>query len=111
MTALAKRQHSRFEFAPPEGPQLQTSGRTYEIVDLSEGGLRFLAPRRGRPMTVGDVLRGIVQFRPGRSVEVRGRICRVSRGEVAAQLDAGIPLQTILEERHYPPRGRTGMAW
>ena len=112
MIPHARRDQARIEFPPASGPQLQTSGRTFDILDLSTGGLRFRAPRLpAGSVTAGDVLRGIIHFRPGKAVEVRGKILRVSRGQVAAQLDIGVPFETILEERHYPPRRRSGMAW
>ena len=107
--SLARRQHSRIPFSGA-GPQLQTSGRTFDILDLSCGGILFRAPGR-TPVDVGAVLRGIIQFRPEKSVEVRGKVLRVANGKVAAQLETDIPLQTILEERYYPPRPRSGMAW
>lgn len=108
--SLARRQHSRIPFSGT-GPQLQTSGRTFDIVDLSSGGILFRAPGRAPPVGVGGVLRGIIQFRPEKSVEVRGKVLRVANGQVAAQLETDIPLQLILEERYYPPRPRSGMAW
>lgn len=108
--SLARRQHSRISFSGT-GPQLQTSGRTFDIVDLSSGGILFWAPGWNPPVDVGAVLRGIIHFRPEMLVEVRGKVLRVANGQIAAQLETGIPLQTILEERYYPPRPRTGMVW
>lgn len=110
LMSIARRQHSRISFSAA-GPQLQTSGRTYEILDLSTGGVRFRTPGRGAPVHVGEAIRAIIQFRPDKAVEVRGKVLRVAQGQVVAQLDTGIPLRTILEERYYPPRPRRGMAW
>jgi len=110
MNSPARRQHSRISFSA-SGPQLQTSGKTYEIVDLSSGGVRFRTAGRGAPVKEGEPIRAIIQFRPDKAVEVRGKVLRVVNGQVAAKLDAGVPLQTILEERYYPPRPRTGMVW
>ena len=110
MNSPARRQHSRISFSA-SGPQLQTSGKTYEIVDLSSGGVRFRTAGRGAPVTEGELIRAIIQFRPDKAVEVRGTVLRVVNDQVAAKLDTGVPLQTILEERYYPPRPRTGMVW
>ena len=110
MTSHARREHSRISFTAA-GPQLQTSGRTYEILDLSSGGVRFRTAGRAAPIRVGEPIRAIIQFRPDKSVEVRGKVLRVLDGQVAAQLDTGIPLETILEERYYPPRPKRGMVW
>jgi hypothetical protein len=110
MNSPARRQHSRISFSA-SGPQLQTSGKTYEIVDLSSGGVRFRTPGSGAPVKEGEPIRAIIQFRPDKAIEVRGKVLRVVNGQVAAKLDTGVPLQTILEERYYPPRPRTGMVW
>jgi hypothetical protein len=110
VTSFARREHSRISFSAA-GPQIQTSGRTYEILDLSSRGVRFRTPGRAAPVHVGEPIRAIIQFRPDKAVEVRGKVLRVMHGQVAAKLDTGIPLQTILEERYYPPRPRRGMAW
>ena len=111
MNSPARRQHSRISFSA-SGPELQTSGKTYEIVDLSSGGVRLSARQEGgAPVKEGELIRAIIQFRPDKAVEVRGKVLRVVNDQVAAKLDTGVPLQTILEERYYPPRPRTGMVW
>jgi len=109
MTEQAKRAHTRIQFLLV-GPLLKANGRTYDIVDLSQGGVRFKMAKNPAP-SVGAMLRGTIVFRPGKTVDIAGRVLRVSREHAAAKLDVGVPFQTILAERHYPPRRRTGMLW
>jgi len=109
VTEQAKRAHTRIQFSLA-GPLLKANGRTYDIVDLSQGGIRFRMAKNPAP-AVGARLRGTIVFRPGKAVDIAGKVLRVSREHAAAQLDIGVPFQTILAERHYPPRRRTGMLW
>jgi hypothetical protein len=85
------RRSPRLSFTGRVAPRLETEARTYEIVDLSSEGIRFrasssaVAPR----VTIGDVLRAVIHFPASRSVEVAGRVLRVSGAEAAVELELG----------------------
>jgi hypothetical protein len=86
------RRSPRLSFTGRVAPRLETESRSYEIVDLSEDGLRIrttstpTAPR----VTIGDVLRAVIHLPGDKSVEVSGRVLRVSGAEAAIQLEEGL---------------------
>jgi hypothetical protein len=87
------RLHPRLSFAGRVAPRLETEAESYEILDLSPGGVRFRMPERSgsaeRPVTIGDILRATIRFPADRSVTVAGRVLRVAGNEAAVRLDVG----------------------
>ncbi|MEO8636744.1 MAG: PilZ domain-containing protein [Gemmatimonadales bacterium] len=82
------RLHPRLSFAGRVAPRLETGAASYEILDLSPGGVRFrVSPTSGRPVTIGDILRATIRFPADRSVPVAGRVLRVAGNEAAVCLD------------------------
>jgi PilZ domain-containing protein len=104
------RRHVRLSFSGRPAPRLETDAKSYEVVDLSPDGIRFRSSK-GVDVTIGDALRGTLLFPAHRSVEVAGRVLRVSGAEAAVLLDEGmdhlahpVPMGAAL------PR-RTGLLW
>jgi PilZ domain len=106
------RRFPRLSFSDRPAPRLETSARSYEIVDLSPAGVRFRSSSAVGPgMTIGDLLHGTIRFPANRSVEVAGRVLRVSGAEAAVRLDLGADfLATTLPTGPAAPR-RTGLLW
>jgi hypothetical protein len=107
---LPRRSH-RLSFTGRPAPRLVTESLSYEIVDLSAEGVRFRTSAIAPKVTIGDVLRAVIHFPAQRSVEVAGRVLRVSGAEAAVELEMG---QGELAER--TPMGpasppRIGMLW
>jgi hypothetical protein len=105
------RRSPRMSFTDRPAPRLETESRSYEIVDLSPEGVRFRTSSLAPMVTIGDVMRAVIHFPANRSVEVAGRVLRVSGVEAAVALQEG---QDELEERipmgpASPPR--IGMLW
>ncbi|HWA17032.1 MAG TPA: PilZ domain-containing protein [Gemmatimonadales bacterium] len=105
------RRSPRLSFTGRVAPRLVTESRSYEIVDLSPEGLRFRTSTVAPTVTIGAVLRAVIQFPASRSVEVAGRVLRVEGVEAAVELESG---QEELAER--APMGpasppRIGMLW
>lgn len=105
------RRSPRLSFTGRAAPRLETASRSYEIVDLSSEGVRFRTSALAPKVTIGDVLRAVIHFPASRSVEVAGRVLRVSGAEAAVQLDLG---QEEIADR--APMGpvsppRIGMLW
>ncbi len=80
------------------------------MVDLSPEGIRFRSSSAVE-VTIGDLLRGTLLFPANRTVEVAGRVLRVSGAEAAVRLEEGmvhlagpVPMGAAL-----PPR--TGLLW
>ncbi len=69
-------------------------------MDVSERGLRFRLGK-AQPPEPGNEVEGIVRFRRGDTVTVRGVVVRVAEGEVSARLDEGIPLRVIMDEQRF----------
>lgn len=83
----ARRAHPRLSFAGRQAPRLEAGSQSFEVIDLSPGGVCF----RSGPgvVTIGDVVRAVIRFPMERSVEVQGHVLRVAGDQVAAQLEAG----------------------
>ena len=81
-------------------PKLLVQGHTFEVIDVSEHGLRF---RLGEatPPAPGFEIEGTLRFKRGETVDVRGTVLRLDGGEVSARLDQGVPLRVIMEEQRF----------
>ena len=85
------RRSPRLSFTDRPAPRLETDDRSYEVVDLSPEGLRFRTSSASGPVvTIGDVLRATIRFPASHSVEVSGRVLRISGAEAAVQLEDGV---------------------
>jgi hypothetical protein len=79
-------------------PKLLVQNFSFEVLDLSVGGIRF---RLGDavPPEPGNAFEGEIQFRRGGSIRLRGTVVRVNRGEASARLSVEIPLRVVLDEQ------------
>ena len=108
MPSSPERAHYRIVYPLRDRPRLELGGGQHEVVDCSEGGLRFQMTS-GAPPELGAHVRAVVRFHEGREVVVEGPIVRVQGGHIALRLTRGIPLAVILAEQryllaHYPTR-------
>ena len=117
MSFEAERRHYRVVYPKQVRPRLLTPEGTFEVLDLSEGGLRFggvsaeAGDGRPPPPAAGDVVVGRVTFARGAAVDVRGRVIRAGQGEVAVELAEGVPFREILEEQRYLLARNYGLDW
>jgi hypothetical protein len=107
-----RRLHPRLSFSGGPAPRLETAARSYEIVDLSPAGVRFRASSSAVPeITIGDLLHATIRFPANRTVEVEGRVLRVSGAEAAVRLEQGMDdLAATVPMGPAAPR-RTGLLW
>lgn len=84
------RRSPRLSFTGRAAPRLETDARSYEILDLSPEGVRFRTSATTPRVTIGEVLRAVIHFPANHSVEVAGRVLRVSGAEAAVELDEGL---------------------
>jgi hypothetical protein len=95
-----EREHFRVAYPTALRPKLLIQGHTFDVVDISEAGIRF---RLGQatPPEPGFELQGAVRFKRGETCTVRGIVLRVIDGEVAAKLEEGLPARVIREEQRF----------
>lgn len=106
------RRHPRLSFSGRLAPRLETSARSYEIVDLSPSGVRFRSSTAVFPeVTIGDLLKGTIKFAADRSVEVAGRVLRVSGPEAAVRLELGMDFLAATNPMGPAAPRRTGLLW
>ncbi|HTS89714.1 MAG TPA: PilZ domain-containing protein [Gemmatimonadales bacterium] len=100
MAWIHDREHYRVAYPTALRPKLVVQGVTFEVVDISERGIRFRLGEAARPEP-GFEVQGEVRFRRGETITLRGTVLRVADGEVAARLEEGIPLRVIMEEQRF----------
>ncbi len=112
MTSSSRRQVPRLTFAGRPAPRLETTGQSYEVLDLSPVGVRFRVAGGATPaVTIGDLLRATLHFPADRSVEIEGRVLRVVGDEAAVQLRVGQDrIAAPVPMGPARPR-RTGLLW
>lgn len=81
-------------------PRFLTEGRTFEVIDLSEQGLRFLHPGPDSPK-VGTPLAGVVRLPTGEALAVEGAVVRLALPSVALELVKGIPYSVMIEQQRF----------
>lgn len=100
MSQPSERQQFRIQYPAAARPEIVIDGRVYDVLDISEHGVRF---RGGDEIAVavGDALTGTIRFRRTQAVDVKGTVLRIAGREIAAKLDAGVPLKAMIEEQRY----------
>lgn len=103
----------RLSFSGRPAPRLETLDRSFEVVDLSEDGLRFRAKDQGGTgVTIGDALKATIRFPANRTVKVEGRVLRVSGDEAVLRLThGGEPLFLSPTPAGPASPRRTGLLW
>lgn len=97
------REYFRIHYLPPDAPVFKRGDHKLTVLDVSEGGLRFV-PKPEMHFSEEEQVSGDVVFPLGRGVfSVKGTVIRASPNEVALKLldNARIPLSTIMEEQRY----------
>jgi hypothetical protein len=95
-----KREHFRIKYREGDRPTLVMGGVKFEVLDLSEQGLRFDGGQRYKPAAKA-VIRGTITLKSGKSCAVSGTLLRYDAIKHACivQLEKGIPLTLIMEEQ------------
>lgn len=95
-----EREHYRVAYPQALRPKLVVHGIGFEVVDISERGIRFRLGDAQQP-EAGLELQGEVRFKRGETITVRGTVLRVHNGEVAAHLDDSIPSRVVRDEQRF----------
>ena len=93
-----QRKHYRINYTEVNCPQLLSSGVNFNVLDLSEEGLRFTL-KNMIGFKLDDSVTGSITFVDGESFLVYGIVKRVSSGDVSLVLKRPIPLRKIVEEQ------------
>lgn len=92
-----RREYFRVEFPVGYRPRLIIMNQSYDVLDVSESGIRFLAGEDAG-FIVGTHINGIVRFSDGEELECRGTVIRTEPGAVAVRHEVSIPLARIRAE-------------
>jgi hypothetical protein len=95
-----QRDHYRLEYPVTDRPTVLVNGLQFEVIDASEGGLKFnckfsFAPAKDSPF------KGTIFFRDGKSFDIQGTVIRYDKtnDHCIVQLTKGIPLAKMIEEQ------------
>ena len=78
-------------------PELTIHYRTYQILDISETGLRFQVPRMN--LLPDDILTGAIKFIDESIIEFSGVVVHRTKDQIALKLIIGIPYSYIVSEQ------------
>jgi hypothetical protein len=100
MGSNQKRDHYRLEYPVADRPRVLIHGRQYEVVDVSEQGLKFRCDNSIKPEK-DSPFRGVVFFNDGKNFPVSGTVLRYdpSSDQCVVLLTKGIPLAKMIEEQ------------
>ena len=98
-----ERQSYRLLFPVTEQPVFVVGGTTYQVLDCSEHGVRYIVPGGELP-AMGSQVRGMLRFRPGtreeEKVDVQGTVVRhAADNQAAIKLGRPIPYALLMGEQ------------
>ncbi len=97
---LERRQHYRIEYPLQARPRLDIGTRAYQVLDVSERGLRLVWESGSTP-SVGWKFHGVLTLANGDRIKVDGHVLRVEAEQISIQLSSGVPLSRIMSEQLY----------
>jgi hypothetical protein len=105
-----ERAHFRIQYPMAARPRFRLGGEVYEVVDLSEGGLRFRTPQ---PLLLDydQPLQGVIRFHRGEESAVTGRVLRLDGRDVVLRIDSGVTFRTVMEEQRWLLQQNYGLTW
>lgn len=94
-----RRQYFRIQYLVSDKPKLVIGRKTYEVIDVSERGLRF-AVAGGKAPQLNSNIRGDITFPDNKTFAIEGTVLRINPAgtEVSVHLTRGIPLVKMMEE-------------
>jgi hypothetical protein len=95
-----KREYYRIIYPLSCRPKIIILGLEYEVVDVSEHGIRFHVEKTLNLKTGLEINAEII-FHDGEAVTVVGKILRIVKNKVILNLSKGIPLKKIVNEQRY----------
>lgn len=101
MSEAQKRQFFRVIYPAHERPKVIIARKPYEIMDLSEGGVKIFVKNPTLQFEVEKLVEGNIIFADKVNVAFKGKILRVHEDFVVVRTSTGVPLQRIMGEQRY----------
>lgn len=95
-----KREFYRVRYPVSERPVLRLEGRTYEVIDISEKGIKFFC-KQPWVFKVELEVQFTVNFRGDEQLELEGKVLRIDGSVIIISLSEGVPLARIVQEQRY----------
>ena len=89
-----KREYYRVEYPLNDRPALLSMDDEFEVVDISEGGLKFKV-EASEHFSVGDELGGKIKFSDNYTFDCKGKIIRIDDDNVAINYAHHLPLERV----------------
>lgn len=93
-----RRQFFRLEYPGKSGPRFVSGGVTYQVLDISEQGLK-LGAASTQGIKVGAKFAGSLTFPDGETFLAFGIVKRITVETVSIQLNKPIPYRIIMAEQ------------
>lgn len=93
-----RRRHYRVRYPITRRPSVDVWGRRYEVIDVSEEGVRFHCPD-SQGVAAGQPVQAVITFDDTGKADVEGKVVRIEQRRVALQLTVGIPYSRIVREQ------------
>ncbi len=97
-TGPQRRAEYRVRYPLAGRPRLRLESGEFEVIDVSEGGVKFHF-REPLDITTQPPLRGTVVFSDGEAAEIEGTLLRQEGNQLAARLSKRIPYRRIVQEQ------------
>ena len=97
------REHFRIIYPTSQRPNMMINGRTYPVIEVSEGGCSILLPREDPMLKKGLRFHAMITFGKRGNENIAGVFVRIEAGKYSIKFDegAGVPLPRIMEEQRY----------
>ena len=93
-----RRRYYRLQYPEVERPTVWFKGRTYEVAEVSEGGVMILLGD-GCAVRVGQSFAGVVEFEDGETNSIVGVVLRIDANKMIVKLSKGISLRRMMAEQ------------
>lgn len=96
------RRYYRIDYPPDARPRFRIKKRNYEVIDISEEGVKFCYDERIRNMLKGKKIRGKIMFKSGQSLDLEGKIIRLLDKDIVIKPKENISYEdVIIKEQIY----------
>jgi hypothetical protein len=93
-----RRCYNRIKYNPKERAKLQIDTYTFEVIDISENGLRFINDKK---IALEQSIQGKLTFLNGESINIVGSVKWEKNKDFGIQFNILIPSNMIIKEMHH----------
>ena len=93
------RNYFRVEYPAEVRPEILINDRSYPVINLCEGGVKFAAKKKDLEEKKDH--EAVIVFYNSDKTEVIGKVIRSERNAVVLPLSEGVPLQQIMPEQRF----------